>query len=65
MNAPVRQRVFWCLLTGMVAISLMLGGGIAALQSMTISVSLPFTVVLLLMCIGLFKGLREDMDSRG
>jgi BCCT family betaine/carnitine transporter len=60
MNSPVAQRVFWCLLAGMVAIALMLGGGMASLQSLTISIGLPFGVVLLLMCVGLFKGLREE-----
>ena len=59
-NAPLRQKVFWCLLTGMAAISLMLGGGIVSLQSMAISISLPFAVLLLLMCVGLLKGLREE-----
>jgi BCCT family betaine/carnitine transporter len=60
MDAPVRQRVFWCLLSGMVAIALMLGGGMASLQALTISVGLPFAVVLLLMCVGLFKGLWDE-----
>ncbi|MFQ5608645.1 MAG: BCCT family transporter [Woeseiaceae bacterium] len=60
MNAPVQQRVFWCLLAGMVAIALMLGGGMASLQALTISVGLPFAVVLLIMCAGLLKGLRHD-----
>ena len=60
LDAPVAQRVFWCLLAGMVAIALMLGGGMASLQAMTISVGLPFGIVLLLMCVGLLKGLREE-----
>jgi len=60
MDAPVRQRVFWCVLAGMVAIALMLGGGMASLQALTISIALPFVVVMLLMCIGLFNGLREE-----
>jgi len=59
LDAPIRQRVFWCMLAGMVAIALMLGGGMASLQALTISIGLPFGVVLLLMCIGLTKGLRE------
>ncbi len=45
----------------MTAIALMLGGGMASLQALTFSVGLPFTVVLLCMCVGLFKGLREEM----
>ena len=59
MDAPVKQRVFWCLLTGLIAVALMLGGGKASLQALTISVGLPFCAVLLLMCVGLAKGLRN------
>jgi BCCT family betaine/carnitine transporter len=61
MDAPVRQRVFWCVLVGLVAIVLMLGGGIASLQALAISVGLPFCIVLLLMCVSLYKGLREEV----
>jgi BCCT family betaine/carnitine transporter len=63
MDAPVQQRVFWCLLAGVVAMTLMLGGGMASLQALTVSIGLPFGVVLLLMCIGLVKGLREERRS--
>jgi len=57
----VKQRVFWCILTGLVSIALLVGGGIASLQALTISVGLPFCVVLLLMCIGLVKGLFAEI----
>jgi len=60
MDVPVQQRVFWCVLVGLVAIVLLLGGGVASLQALTISVGLPFTFVLLLMCVSIFKGLREE-----
>jgi len=60
LDAPVQQRVFWCVLAGVVSIALMLGGGMASLQALTISVGLPFCAVLLLMCVGLVKGLREE-----
>jgi len=63
MDVPVQQRVFWCVLTGLVALALMLGGGIASLQALTISVGLPFGMILLLMCISLFKGLREEHNA--
>lgn len=63
LDAPVQQRVFWCLLAGLVAIALLVGGGMASLQALTISIGLPFGVVLLIMCIGLLKGLREDQAS--
>ena len=60
MDAPVGQRVFWCVLAGMVAIALMLGGGMASLQALTISIALPFSIVMLMMCVGLFNGLRAE-----
>ncbi len=59
-DAPVQQRVFWCLLTGFVAAALMLGGGMASLQALTLSVGLPFGLVLLLMCVGLVRGLQDE-----
>jgi len=59
-DAPVPQRVFWCTFEGLVAIVLLLGGGLASLQAMVISTGLPFTVVLLLMCWCIFKGLLQE-----
>ena len=62
MDVPVQQRVFWCVLVGLVAIALLLGGGVASLQALAISVGLPFCIVLLVMCASLYKGLREELD---
>jgi len=60
-DAPVPQRVFWCVFEGAVAIVLLLSaGGLASLQSMVISTGLPFTVVLLLMCWAIWKGLAAE-----
>src|SRR5690606_30307632 len=43
-DAPLPQRVFWCTFEGLVAIALMLGGGLASLQAMAVSTGLPFTI---------------------
>jgi len=59
-DAPVPQRVFWASFEGAVAIVLLVGGGLSALQAMVISTGLPFTLVLLLMCWAIFKGLRAE-----
>jgi BCCT family betaine/carnitine transporter len=59
-DAPVAQRVFWCLFEGLVAIALLLGGGLAALQAAAVSTGLPFAAVLLLGCVALVKGLRAE-----
>jgi BCCT family betaine/carnitine transporter len=64
MDAPVQQRVFWCISTGLVSIALLLGGGMASLQALTTSVGLPFCFVLLLMCVSLMLGLiREKREN--
>ena len=60
-DAPVTQRVFWCVFEGAVAIVLLLSaGGLASLQSMVISTGLPFTIVLLMMCVAIWKGLASE-----
>tara|TARA_R110000764_G_scaffold193904_3_gene279200 strand:- start:27485 stop:29155 length:1671 start_codon:yes stop_codon:yes gene_type:complete len=59
-NAPVPQRVFWVISEGVVAIALLLGGGLTALQAMSVSTGLPFTIVLLVGCISIIKGLMSE-----
>ncbi len=59
-DAPVPQRIFWCSFVGLVAISLLLGGGLSALQAMVVSTGLPFCIVLLLCAFSLVKGLMSE-----
>ncbi len=63
-DAPVSQRVFWCIFEGAVAIALLIGGGLAALQSMVISTGLLFTLLLLFMCFCIFRGLQDERKIR-
>ncbi len=60
MNAPVAQRVFWCTFEGLVAIALLLGGGLNALQGAAVSMGIPFTVIVLAMCWCLYLGLMTE-----
>jgi BCCT family betaine/carnitine transporter len=59
-DAPTPQRVFWATFEGLVAIALLLGGGLAALQAMAVSTGFPFTIVLLGACYALVKGLMAE-----
>ena len=59
-DAPVPQRVFWATFEGLVAIALLLGGGLGALQAMAVSTGFPFTIVLLLACFAILKGLANE-----
>ncbi|MBC01168.1 MAG: BCCT transporter [Rhodobacteraceae bacterium] len=62
-DAPVPQRVFWCTFEGLVAIVLLIGGGLSSLQAMVISTGLPFTLVLLVMCWAIFRGLQAERNG--
>ena len=59
-DAPTPQRVFWCTFEGLVAIALLLGGGLAAAQAMAVTTGFPFTIVLLVATISLILGLMSE-----
>nr|WP_298378567.1 BCCT family transporter [uncultured Halomonas sp.] len=59
-NAPRIQRVFWAIIEGVIAIALLLGGGLTALQAGVISTGLPFTLVLLACCYAIVRGLMSE-----
>lgn len=61
---PVWQRIFWSTLTGVVAIVLLLAGGLKALQTATIASALPFSIILLPLTYGLFKELAIDVKKK-
>ena len=66
-DAPVPQRVFWCTVEGLVAIALLLGGGLKALQAASLATGFPFAIVLLGMggCVlyGLINERRESQTE--
>ena len=64
-DAPVPQRVFWCTFEGLVAIALLLGGGLGSLQAMAVSTGFPFAIVLLLACYSIIQGLRTEPKAVG
>ncbi len=58
------QRVFWCVLEGVVAASLLLAGGLGALQSATVASALPFILVMLALVWSLLAGMRADLAQQ-
>ncbi len=62
-NPPVGQRIFWAVLEGVVAAALLLAGGLRALQTAAITTALPFCIVVIVMCVGIVRGLEEDRAS--
>jgi BCCT family betaine/carnitine transporter len=66
-DAPISQRMFWAAMEGLIAGALLYGGGSAALGSLqagAIATGLPFTLVLLVMCYSLFRGLMQEKKAQ-
>lgn len=67
LEAPIAQRIFWAVAEGCIALALLYGGGKEALKSLqagAVSTGLPFTFVLIIMCVSLFLGLRRVYKAR-
>lgn len=60
LSSPRWQAAMWGILMSIVAIVLMSVGGLATLQTMTLIVALPFAMLMLVMCLSLWKGLNAD-----
>ncbi|MDR7303429.1 BCCT family transporter [Haloactinomyces albus] len=64
-----QQRLFWAVLEGLIAAVLLVAGAVSgedalsALQAASIVAGLPFCIVLLLMCVGLGRGLRTERTA--
>ena len=54
------QRVFWTLLLGAIAGTLLLGGGLDALQNVITTLGFPFCVLLVFMAVALTRALHAD-----
>lgn len=62
-DAPVPQRIFWASIEGAIAAVLLWVGGsqaLQALQSGVVTTALPFSIVLILMCVSLIQGLMSE-----
>ena len=62
LDSPKPQRVFWAIMEGLVAIVLLAGGGLGALQAAAVATGLPFALILLVMCWSLKKAFTEELD---
>jgi betaine/carnitine transporter, BCCT family len=65
-DSPVIQRVFWACMLGLTASALLYGGGadvLRSLQAGTITAALPFTVILLVCCLSLYIGMRDEHEK--
>ena len=59
-KTPAIQRIIWVSLSGIIAATLLTGGGLGTLQAAVTISGLPFTILLLMMCASLYMGIKED-----
>ncbi|KAA1258394.1 Glycine betaine transporter OpuD [Rubripirellula obstinata] len=63
-NPPLGTRLFWAITEGVVAATLLVAGGLSALQAASITAALPMTFIVILACIGLLRELRNEAKSQ-
>lgn len=66
-KAPIHQRLFWAVLMGLVAATMLVAtgkDGLDALQQVITVVGLPFFVMGFIMMYSLVRGIREDLGER-
>ena len=59
---PLGKKVAWGLYVAAAAAALILSGGLAGLQRMAIAAALPFTVLMLFLCLSLARALRYEYE---
>ena len=60
LDSPTPQRVFWAIMEGVIAAVLLIGGGLATLQTASVSTGLPFAFVLLISVYSLYVGFSQE-----
>ncbi|MBY6187399.1 choline BCCT transporter BetT [Marinobacter hydrocarbonoclasticus] len=63
-KTPLWQRIYWASTMGIVAVVLLMAGGLSALQTAAIASALPFSVVLMVAAYGLLEALRVDLHKK-
>lgn len=58
--SQTHQRIFWAIAQGVIAASMLLVGGLQALQNVITSLGLPFCLLLVFMAVALYRALRAD-----
>jgi choline/glycine/proline betaine transport protein len=56
-----KMKIYWAVLEGLVAAVLLVVGGLKALQTASITVALPFTVLTIIAAVCFLKALKTDM----
>ncbi|GHE21594.1 choline BCCT transporter BetT [Halomonas urumqiensis] len=59
-DAPVKLRIFWSVVIGLITVALLMAGGLSALQSAVVITALPFSLVIFAIMVGMIKALKLE-----
>lgn len=62
LETPTKQRIFWAVMEGVIAIVLLIGGGLTTLQTASVITGLPFAAVLLISIYSIYIGFVQETD---
>ncbi|MGM0986337.1 MAG: choline BCCT transporter BetT [Pseudomonadota bacterium] len=62
-DAPIRLRIFWSVVIGLITIALLMAGGLNALQSAVVITALPFSLVIFAIMAGMTRALRLESSK--
>lgn len=63
LNPAAGLKIIWGIIEGAVAITLLLAGGLKALQTASIASAFPFMLVMIAMCVALAKSFRSEFPK--
>ncbi|MGB7999100.1 MAG: BCCT family transporter [Anaerobacillus sp.] len=63
LNPSLLSKLVWGTLIAAITAVLIISSGLQGLQTASLVAALPFTVILIIMCVNLFKSLRQEMRA--
>ncbi|MGC6478787.1 MAG: BCCT family transporter [Flavobacteriaceae bacterium] len=64
LDAPVGQRIMWAFMEGAVGAALLIGGGLTAMQTASVSSGILFLLLLFVICFSLLKSFNRDLSKK-
>jgi glycine betaine transporter len=65
LNPSTTIKLTWGIILSVTSIVLLLSGSLSTLQTASIAAAFPFSIIMVVMCYSLLKGLRIEMDQTG
>lgn len=63
LEPPASLKIIWGVIEALVAIALLVAGGLSALQTASIASAFPFMIVMIAMCVAIVKSFRKEVGK--